>query len=149
MFITYSLALTINNRAWVREEFNKLRRNIQDVENMYGLFGQRLAAIQYVLEEAQQVPLRVSQEQGWFSSLIVAPQNGSWWTDLEAKLKNTRRGGTLSLVFQMGIAILAWLFTIIASFVGSLGDISTGLQISAGNIWCWMVRSPTESQASR
>ena len=137
--ITYSLMLTIRNRAWVRDEFDHLRRHIRDVQHMYSTFGQRLGAIQCVLEEAQQVPLRVSQEEGWFSSLTVAAKNESWWENLEHKLKDTRRGRSLSLVFQMGVAILAWLFTIIAAFVSSLGDISTGLQISAGNIWVWMV----------
>ena len=137
--ITYSLMLTIRSRALVREEFKVLRRHIRDVQRMYSTFGQRLDAIQYVLEEAQQVPLRVSQEQGWFSSLIVAARNELWWENLESKLKDTRRGSTLSLVFQMGVAVLAWLFTIIAAFVGSLGDIPTALQISAGSIWVWMV----------
>ena len=107
--ITYSLMLTIRNRALVREEFGILRRHIGDVQRNYPTFGQRLDAIQYVLEEAQQVPLRVSQDQGWFSSLIVAARNEPWWENLERKLKDTRRGRTLSLVFQMGVAILAWL----------------------------------------
>ena len=137
--ITYSLMLTIRNRAWVREEFNSLRKGIGDVQRMYSTFDHRLDAIQYVLEEAQQVPLRVSQEQGWFSSLTVAAENEKWWKNLKSKLKDTRRGGTLSLVFQMDVAILAWLFTIIAAFVSSLGNISTALQISAGSIWVWMV----------
>ena len=137
--ITYSLMLTIRNRALVREEFDVLRRHVRDVQRMYRTFGQRLDAIQYVLEEAQQVPLRVSQEQGWFSSLTVVARNEPWWENLEGKLKDTRRGRTLSLVFQMGVAILAWILTIIAAFVSSLGDISTGLQISASNIWVWMV----------
>ena len=147
--ITYSLMLTIRNRAWVREEFADLRKHIRDVQHMYSTFGKRLEAIQYVLEEAQQVPLRVSQEQGWFSSLTVAAQNEHWWENLEKKLKDTRRGGTLSLVFQMGVAILAWLFTIIAAFVSSLGDISTGLQISAGNIWVWMVSTLSQASSGR
>ena len=143
--ITYSLMLTIRNRALVREEFDILRRHIRDVQHLYSTFSQRLDAVQYVLEEAQQVPLRVSQEEGWFSSLIVAAKNEAWWENLERKLKDTRRGRTLSLVFQMGVAILAWLFTIIAAFVGSAGDISTGLQISAGNIWVWMVSELSQS----
>ena len=137
--ITYSLMLTIRNRALVRDKFGELREHLPGVTPKYATFGQRLDAIQYVLEEAQQVPLRVSQGDGWFSSLIVAAQNETWWVDLESKLKDTRRGRTLSLVFQMGVAILAWLLTIITAFVSSLGDTSTGLQISAGNIWVWMV----------
>lgn len=139
MLITYSLMLTIRNRYWVRQEFHDLRRNIADVHGRYPAFEQRLGAIQYVLEEAQQVPLRISQEQGWFSSLIVAPPNDQWWKLLKDKLKDTRRGVTLSLTTQMAVAIIAWLFTVIAAFVSSLGDPGTALQISAGNIWIWMV----------
>ena len=143
--ITYSLMLTIRNRAFVREKFDGLRRHIRDVQRMYSTFGQRLDAIQYVLEEAQQVPLRVSQEQGWFSSLTVAARNEPWWENLERKLKDTRRGRTLSLAFQMSVAILAWLLTIISAFVSSLGDIATALQIAAGNIWVWMVSELPQS----
>ena len=146
--ITYSLMLTIRNRTLVREEFGVLRRHIGDVQRKYPTFGQRLDAIQHVLEEAQQVPLRVSQEQGWFSSLTVAARNEPWWENLERKLKDTRRGRTLSLVFQMVVAILAWLLTIIAAFVSSVGDISTGLQISAGNIWVWMVSELSQSSSN-
>lgn len=145
---TYSLMLTIRNRAWVREEFDVLRRHIGDVQRKYPTFGQRLDAIQYILEEAQQVPLRVSQERGWFSSLIVAARNGPWWENLERKLKDTRRGRTLSLVSQMGVAILAWLFTIVAAFVSSLGDVSTALQIAAGSVWVWMVSELSQSSCN-
>ena len=137
--------LTIRNRALVREEFDILRKRIGNLQHKYTTFGQKLSAVQYVLEEVQQVPLRVSQEQGWFSSLTVAVKNEPFWGGLERKLKDTRRGRTLSLVFQMGVAILAWLFTIIAAFVSSLGDPSTGLQIFAGNIWVWMVSEISQS----
>ena len=146
--ITYSLMLTIRNRALVRVEFDILRKHMNDVHHMYRTFGQRLDAIQYVLEEAQQVPLRVSQEQGWFSSLTVAARNEPWWESLELKLKDTRRGRTLSLVFQMGVAILAWFLTIVAAFVSSLGDTSTGLQIAAGSIWVWMVSDFSQSSSN-
>ena len=142
---TYSLMLTIRNRAFVREKFTHLRNHIGDVLPKYSTFEQRLIAIQNVLEEAQQVPLRVSQEDGWFSSLIVATANENWWKNVERKLKDTRRGRTLSLVFQMGVAILAWLLTIIAAFVTSLGDPQIGLQISAGSIWVWMVSEISRS----
>ena len=137
--VTYSLMLTIRNRYWVREEFDLLRRRFQDIHTEYNGFEQKLSAIQYVLEECQQVPLRVSQTRGWFSSLIVLPTNDPWWTSVGSKLKNTRRGRTLSLVFQLLAATVAFLFTVIASFVASLGNITAALQLSAGSIWLWMV----------
>lgn len=131
--------LTIRNRYWVREEFGSLRKRFRDIRRTYFGFEEKLSAIQYVLEECQQVPLRVSQKRGWFCSLVVVPENDQWWTSLETKLRNTRRGRTLSLIFQLVAAIVAWLFTIIAAFVASLGNITTALQISAGSIWIWMV----------
>ena len=137
--VTYSLMLTIRNRYWVREEFGALRRRFKDIHTIYTGFEQKLGAIQYVLEECQQVPLRVSQKKGWFSSLVVLPTNDPWWTSVENKLRNTRRGRTLSLVFQLLAATVAFLFTVIASFVASLGNITAALQLSAGSIWLWMV----------
>ena len=130
--------LTIRNRYWVRDEFNKLYSNFREVNDKYPNVTTRLNNIQYVLKEAQQVPLRLSQEEGWFSSLIVAGPNEEWWKKVNDKLRDTRRGRTLSLIFQMAIAIVAWLFTIIAAFAGDLGNISTALQISAGSVWIWM-----------
>ena len=136
---TYSLMLTIRNRYWVREEFGILRRRFKDIRNIYFGFEEKLCAIQYVLEESQQVPLRVCQSRGWFSSLVVMPENDQWWASLRNKLQHTRRGRTLSLIFQLLAAVVAWLFTVIAAFVASLGNITTALQISAGSIWLWMV----------
>ena len=140
--ITYSLMLTIRNRYWVRQDFRDLRRNLADVKAKTPGFKKRLDDIQYVLDEAQQVPLRISQDRGWFSSLIVAPQNDDWWDAMQSKLEDTRRGVTLSLATQMIVAVLAWIFTIAAAFISDLGDQSTALQISAGNIWVWMVSDP-------
>ena len=147
--ITYSLMLTIRNRYWVRSEFEKLRTQFSDINRSYAGFGEKLSAIQYVLEESQQVPLRVSQERGWFASLIVAEENDQWWTGLRKKLKNTRRGRTLSLIFQLLAAVVAWLFTVISAFVAYLGNITTATQLSAGSLWVWMVcQEPTSLMRS-
>ena len=85
------------------------------------------------------MPLRASQERGWFSSLIDAPYNSEWWEHLEARLRSTRRSVTASLVAQMALAGIAFLFTVIASFDTELGDPSTALQIASGSLWIWLV----------
>jgi len=136
--ITYSLSLTILNRFWIRQRFASLRSESRALR-FYPQFCERIKAAQYLLQEAQQVPMRASQEGGWLSSLIVLNDNHRWWTGVKKDLRNTHRGVTFSLVAQVGMAVTAFLFTIIAAFVGNLGDITTALQISSGAVWLWMV----------
>ena len=141
--ITYSLVLTILNRYWIRNQFQELLERARDrgVNNKYRAFNERVAAAQYLLQEAQQVPLRASQDQGWLSSLIVVPGNEEWWQNLKNRLAHSRRGVTVSLAFQLLAAILAWIFTVSAAFKSSLGDGTQGLDISSGSTWIWLVRN--------
>ncbi|KAK5133785.1 hypothetical protein LTR08_007214 [Meristemomyces frigidus] len=140
-FVTYSLSITILNRYWVRKKFGGLlsKAGGVSVRQKYRDYEDRVRAAQYLLQEAQQVPLRASQAKGWLSSLIVVPGNGEWWEHLESRLKSTRRGVTASLVAQMALASVTYLFTVITSLVESLGDQTTGLQISAGSLWIWLI----------
>ena len=138
--ITYSLALTILNRKWDHGELARLGQRLADVKTRYEGIGNRIKAMEYFIAEAQQVPLRASQEQGWFSSLIVSGENHRFWENLKRTLSYTRRKTTLSLVTQIVVAIIAWLLTIISSFIAESGDpSSTSLQISVGSLWLWMV----------
>ena len=137
--ITYSLTLTFLNRKWARDEFDRLKMGVRDVSSRYPELDRRIQAIVYVIEEAQQVPLRVSQEYGWLSSLIVNGHNHDRWIRLRETLSYTRRKSSLALVFQMIVAIIAWLFTVIPSIVSSLGDVDTRLETATGDIWLWMI----------
>ena len=139
---TYSLSLTILNRYWARKQFNGLRSEVRrhrNVRQIYPVIDERINAIQFFLEQAQQVPLRISQEEGWLSSLIVSGRNHSWWLHLSTKLKVTQNGTSYALITSMIVATIAWLFTVIAAFVTDLGNISTALQLSAGSLWIWLV----------
>lgn len=140
--ITYSLTITILNRLWLRRSFGELRfkASMPAVHDKYNGYDERIRACQFLLEEGQQVPLRASQEKGWLSSLVVIPDNSSWWTGVEDRLKSTRRGVTYSLVAQLLFAAIAYLFTVIVSFETALGDPTTALQISSGSLWIWLVR---------
>jgi hypothetical protein len=131
--ITYSLSLTILNRFWVRQNFYTIYKQIKDPVKK-----DRVRAIQYLLQEAQQVPIRV-RDKGELTKLITRDENHSWWLRLRRNLDGTRRGVTFSLVAQMLLASVAYLFTIIGAFQASIGDPSTALQIAAGNLWIWMV----------
>lgn len=145
--ITYSLTLTILNRYWVRVRFHKLTMKAQlpAVHDKYAEYSNRVRAIQYLLQEAQQVPLRASQEKGWLSSLLVAPENQTWWRNVQRRLIRTRRGVTFSLVAQVLAAAIAWLFTVSSSFVTSTGDIVVAYQLSSGSLWTWLVSGNHQS----
>lgn len=145
--VTFSLTITILNRLWVRKQFDSLVKKAQRLNpQRFPYFDRKVRSAQFLLQEAQQVPLRASQERGWLSSLIVIPGNADWWKSLEGRLKATRRGFTASLVAQMALAFTAYLFTVIASFLAYLGDPDTALQIASGSIWIWLVRANAPSK---
>ncbi|PVH92038.1 hypothetical protein DM02DRAFT_635689 [Periconia macrospinosa] len=111
---TYSLTLTILNRYSLRTRWHSLHQTAlsRAVYDKYSDFTTRIKAVQYLLQEAQQVPLRASQERGWLSSLVVGPKNQAWWRNVQRRLARTKRGVTFSLVAQITAAGVAWLFTL-------------------------------------
>ncbi|KAF2009711.1 hypothetical protein BU24DRAFT_380325 [Aaosphaeria arxii CBS 175.79] len=139
--ITYSLTLTILNRYSLRTRWHTLQQTAQSraVHDKYTDYSTRVKAIQFLLQEAQQVPLRASQERGWLSSLIVGPKNQAWWKNLQRRLMRTRRGVTFSLVAQIAAAAVAWLFTIASGFIDSRGDRVVANQLSSGTLWLWLI----------
>lgn len=141
--ITYSLTLTILNRIWIRQKFRTLLKKVETVPKDFRQdLGERIRAAQYVLQESQQVPMRVSQEDGWLSSLIALDKNHAWWMRAKKDLENTRRGYTFSLLAQIGWAFLAYTLTIAISLNSApLGSgIGDGVLLTAGGgIWIWMI----------
>lgn len=138
--ITYSLAITIFNRARIAQKFEQLKTDAKNslVKRVYHQFIQRLDIACYVLQESQQAPMRAWEGNGWLSSLILMDANQGWWEGVHKHLASTKRTVTTSLIAQVLFAVVAWLFTIIASF-DSLGDPTTALSISASGIWLWMI----------
>ena len=61
--IAFSLSLTCLNKKWARDEFKRLKTGVREVSSAYPELDRRFKAEQFVIEEAQQVPLRASQEQ--------------------------------------------------------------------------------------
>lgn len=145
--VTYSLSITILNRDWIRKAFHHLRSSSRadGVKKKWPELRDRVDSIQFLLQEAQQVPLRASQARGWFSSLLVIPENTLFWEHVRQRLEDTRRGITASLVAQMLFAAIAYLFTVITSFNADLGDPATALQIASGSLWIWLVSSLAQS----
>ena len=109
------------------------------MHDKYTDFITRVKAIQYLLQEAQQVPLRASQERGWLSSLIVGPKNQAWWRNVQRRLTRTRRGVTFSLVAQITAAAVAWLFTVSNGFIEGRGDRLVANQLGSGTLWLWLI----------
>ena len=98
--ITYSLSLTILNRYWIRRQFAQLEDDSQGVEELAPHLSTRIGAAGDLLQDAQQAPIRVSQEDGWLSSLIVLQANDQFWKGVKKDLRNTRRGFSASLFAQ-------------------------------------------------
>jgi hypothetical protein len=137
--ITFSLSMTVFNRRWVQERFTVLRRKINGrIDDRVPSFKGKVEAMQYLLENGQQVALRCSEIEGSFSSLVVLPQNKGLLKGIEKDLKNTKRPVTFSLVAQQLFAISLYIFTVIDSFPNS-GMLTTPTQMSASGLWTWMI----------
>lgn len=112
---TYSLSITIMNRAAVRARFDALLKEARIFDEQNGGrnpgYADRIRAARILLQEGQQVPLRASEVDGWFSSLLTCAENKEWWERLEVSLKATRRGVTTTLVAQTSLAVIAFICT--------------------------------------
>ncbi len=130
MLITYSLMITMLNQHWLRSKF----RSVEVSDRLGTAKNARI-----FLQECQQLPLRLSQEEGVLASLVVLPDNAEWWKKLRESIQLTRRGVTLSLVAQIIVAILSWLLTVMSAFRSALGNPSEALVMSSGTLWVWLV----------
>lgn len=134
MLITYSLMITILNQHWLRTQFRELES--------HALIRETVKNARMFLQESQQVPLRLSQDDGSLGSLIVLAENKIWWERLRDSVQRTRRGVTLSLIAQIMVALMSWVLTVIAAFLSSLGNPTEALILSGGSLWIWLVRIP-------
>lgn len=78
MLATFSLVITILNRNWLR----RLCKDLPAYENTENKapnpYTERMLHARVLLEAAQQVPLRISDDDGSLSSLIILEANNSW-----------------------------------------------------------------------
>lgn len=139
--ITYSVVLTILNRYRISKPFAPLisiAKESSKIPKQYPQLIHRLRDARYIVQESQQVPMRLLEGSGWLSSLVVLPENQRWWEATKGHLESTRRRVTLSLKAQIAFAAISWLFSVISAF-SLLGDIDTGESIASGSIWLWMI----------
>lgn len=93
----------------------------------------------YFLCSSQQSPIRINEHQ--FRQLFEKEPSGlrDRWLPLEQRLRNTRLQYTFSFFAQTFFAVVAWVLTIIESYVTSLGQHSEALLLSSGTLWTWLV----------
>ncbi|KAJ7136746.1 hypothetical protein C8R44DRAFT_767806 [Mycena epipterygia] len=137
----YSLALTTFNRQYISRKFRKLRdRAEQEMHKQYHRIFERIDAAAFILQEAQQCPMRANQRNGEIASLIVLNDEriDNFWKIAAKDLKNTRRGFTYSFLAQVLLAFLTCLISFIAAVHDSLGSPDVGLQFASSTVWSWM-----------
>lgn len=131
VLITYSLILTALNKLWVRDRFNAIRKQSLQLPNYQSEMSPRVDKAEYFLQQAQQVPLRVSDAYGWLSSFVMEAENDWWWCQLQDRLKQNRRGVTLSLLAQILFIMYTSLIVIV--------DTNTNSGIESTLAFTWMV----------
>ncbi|USP74768.1 hypothetical protein yc1106_02042 [Curvularia clavata] len=94
---------------------------------------------EYFLRGSQQSPIRIKEDQ--FRQLFEEDTERlrDRWLPLEQRLHNTRRQYTFSLFAQTFFAVVAWVLTIVGSYITSLGQHSEALLLSSGTLWTWLV----------
>jgi hypothetical protein len=124
----------------VRGRFDILRGKLGQ-DDKYADLRERLNAAETLLQEGQQAPMRASQEGGWLSSLIILKdtRNREWWRRVARDLKNTRRGYTFSTIAQVAMALLAYVLSIISTYLTNLGTVLTVEYYAGGSLWVWMI----------
>ncbi|EMD96720.1 hypothetical protein COCC4DRAFT_199117 [Bipolaris maydis ATCC 48331] len=94
---------------------------------------------EYFLCNSQQSPIRIKEDQ--FRQLFDEDTERlrDRWLPLEERIRKTRRQYTFSLIAQTFFAVIAWVLTIVGSYVTSLGQHSEALLLSSGTLWTWLV----------
>jgi len=91
-----------------------------------------------LLAGLQQVPLRISDDDGQLASLVVLPANDKWWSTIRRKIDHEH---TWSIPAFASIAwvVIAYLLTVISAFT-AIGDTDTESDGPAnGSLWIWVI----------
>ncbi|KAE9391608.1 hypothetical protein BT96DRAFT_925214 [Gymnopus androsaceus JB14] len=137
----YSISLTAFNRWHISREFQRLKVMAQrEIHSEYEYMIKRIDAAAFILQEAQQCPMRANQSDGQLGSLISMKDHHTdkFWEIAKKDLNNTRRGFTYSFLAQVLLAFLAYLISFISAVHDSLGSPDVGLQFATSTVWSWM-----------
>ena len=126
MLAAYSLALTLLNKCWIAQRFEKYK------------YPNSKKAMQ-ILSSLQQSPLKIETEDGLLASLIVLPENDEWWSELSLRIDFTHTW-SISAATSITWVIVAYLLTLIDSF--STGGITSSINANGqgvGSLWLWLL----------
>ncbi|KAE9570665.1 hypothetical protein CGMCC3_g13256 [Colletotrichum fructicola] len=140
MLMTISLMITILNKTWIHKAFRSLKsRHRVYLREDRGKMSERADAAVVIAEVAQQAPTRLKQTEQSLAREVFLDKHERWWKQARDYLESTRRGVTLSLVAQMSVAIIAWIFTAVGSLQTKVGNTEEALILSSGSLWIWLV----------
>ncbi|EFQ30377.1 hypothetical protein CGRA01v4_09913 [Colletotrichum graminicola] len=137
LLMTFSLMMTILNKRWIRKRFKELAASCEG--DGFDKMKTRIKSARVIADESGQAPTRLLQTDGWLARLVVLDTNTTWWSEAANSLKSTRRGTTLSLIAQLVVAVIAWVFTVTGSLKQKVGDTEEALVLSSGSLWIWLV----------
>lgn len=140
MLITYSLALSMLMKRRIRSDFAHVIQSAEraSLGTVRPKILKRLEYARTIAEETLQAPMRICENMNWFSSLVTLDENHFWWVIAHDRLKALRRGITISLIMQILIAILTWVFTVITA-AQNVGDLAISNAIASSMLWTWLV----------
>ncbi|KAG6907786.1 hypothetical protein DXG01_007393 [Tephrocybe rancida] len=121
----YSLVLTVLNGRWIARRFSSYT------------FPNTHQAVR-ILSSFQQSPLQINPHYSLLASLVVLPSNDDWWGELVVWLDYTHTW-SISAVTSIAWVIIAYVFTVIDSFIGDITvSINANVQ-GVGSLWMWLL----------
>ncbi|KAJ6592629.1 hypothetical protein B0H19DRAFT_920809 [Mycena capillaripes] len=120
----YSVTLTVFNSRWVHQRFSNIPYPNARVAGR-------------ILNNFQQSPLRVTENDYLLGSLIVLPENDQWWSDLTTFLNPKHHySWSFSNITSIIWVVFSFFLTVMDSFTASLPPLS-GLAIAF--CWIWLL----------
>ncbi|KAG6918808.1 hypothetical protein DXG01_011560 [Tephrocybe rancida] len=121
----YSLAVTVLNGHWVARRFSHIRN------------PNSCNAVR-ALSSLQQSPLIVTKDTHLLASLLVLPENETWWDELVAGLEYTHTW-SISAGTSVVWVIVAYVFTVIDSLQGDITQSISAHGQGIGSLWLWLL----------
>ncbi|KAG2151540.1 hypothetical protein DEU56DRAFT_778456 [Suillus clintonianus] len=121
----YSLFITLLNSRWIKRRFDS---SVDYPNSRFALS---------ILSSLQQVPLRLHPDPVRLPSLIVLPENDSWWKCLAEFVDYTH---TWSIASATSIAwvIIAYILTVANSLSNVYADVQSNGE-ATGSMWLWLI----------
>ncbi|KAH8894635.1 hypothetical protein GQ53DRAFT_858115 [Thozetella sp. PMI_491] len=132
----YSLSLAVLSTRRINEDFGK------EYEAWHESCPHKAIVrdAKVILIESQHCPFRVRKGPNHdFAQMIVQPENSTFWAQLRSQILVTKRPPTLSLYFQLGGALAAFILSIVQFFTTKADDNAIVVGLAISTLWCWMI----------